>query len=289
NVADSPNTPGAVLEMLSGDEHTYVRSSVIFNPNTPVSMLEKLAGDEDESVRDAIVRCDNTPVSVLEMLAGDKSEIVRASVAYSPNTLGAVLEKLAGDEDKYVRECAVGNPNTPVVRGSKKKSIELIIHGMGVEIVVGHIDKETGEKINENMGWNEVEEIVGSWDEISDIHHGFHPMSPPEISADSEIIPKLEITEGGFEETIPIEGDGYVMVTISEEDGTLGSLSVDGSAKKINYYKSTYKIGDHDIDVVSGFAYKGKDLELDNSNYSTTGKSVDIRIYDCQSGEIIWS
>ena len=44
-----------------------------------------------------------------------------------------------------------------------------------------------------------------------------------------------------------------------------------------------------DLDVVTGFNYKGEDLELDTRNYTTTGKSIDIAIYNRANGKKIWS
>ena len=159
---------------------------------------------------------------------------------------------------------------------------------MGVEIVAGYIDKETAEQINEDMGWDEVKEIVGDWDEIGDIIHELYPLSPPEISKDSKIFPELKMVKGEMEQ-IPIKGKGYMMVTVSTEDGILGEITVDAEAEEIKYYTKTYKIADHDLDVVTGFNYKGEDLELDTDYYSTTGKSVEIAIYNRVNGKMIWS
>ncbi len=44
-----------------------------------------------------------------------------------------------------------------------------------------------------------------------------------------------------------------------------------------------------DLDVVTGFNYKGEDLELDTRNYTTTGKSIDIAICNRANGKKIWS
>ena len=44
-----------------------------------------------------------------------------------------------------------------------------------------------------------------------------------------------------------------------------------------------------DLDVVTGFNYKGEDLELDTRNYTTTGESIDIAIYNRANGKKIWS
>jgi hypothetical protein len=166
--------------------------------------------------------------------------------------------------------------------------IELTIRGTGVEVVAGYIDKETAEQINEEMDWDEVKEIVGDWDVIEDLVHEFYPLTPPEFSEDNEIFPELKMVNVGTEK-IPIKGEGYMMVTVSTEDGILGKITVDSEAEEIKYYTKTYKIADHDLDVVTGFNYKDEDLELDTSDFSTTGKSIDIAIYNRENGKKIWS
>ena len=90
-------------------------------------------------------------------------------------------------------------------------------------------------------------------------------------------------------EKIPVKGKGYIMVTVCTEDVILGKIKVDAEAEEIIYYTKTYKIAEHDLSVVSGFNYKGEDLELDTSNYTTTGKSIDIAIYNLANGKKIWS
>ena len=64
-------------------------------------------------------------------------------------------------------------------KAAKKATILLDVSGWGVELVIGHIDKETAEQINEDMSWEEVEEIVGHWADIDDIIHEYLPISPP--------------------------------------------------------------------------------------------------------------
>ena len=100
-------------------------------------------------------------------------------------------------------------------------------------------------------------------------------------------IPKSKMVNAGTEK-IPIKGKGYMMVTVSEEKGTFGTITVDSDAKKLKYYKTTYEIPGHDLEVVTGFNCDGEDLELDMNDVSTVGKSVDIAIYNLKNGKQIW-
>ena len=91
-------------------------------------------------------------------------------------------------------------------------------------------------------------------------------------------------------EKIPIKGKGYMMVTVSEEKGTFGTIEVDSDVKEIKVYNTTYKIAGHDLECVTRLNYSGEDLESEEfmNNVSTVGKSVDIAIYNCKNGEQIW-
>ena len=106
--------------------------------------------------------------------------------------------------------------------------------------------------------WDEVEEIVGHWTDFTGIVHVWTtPISPPYIRDEDEILLK-EVNAGT--EKIPIKGKGYMMVTVQEYKGTLGTITVESDAKKLKYYRKTYKITEHDIKVVTGFNCDGEDL-----------------------------
>jgi hypothetical protein len=169
-----------------------------------------------------------------------------------------------------------------------KEPKTLEIRGMGVEIVVGHIDKESADKINKEMSYGEVEEIVGEWYAICDIFHEYNVLSDFELIGEGTAkIPKLKMVNAGTEK-IPIKGKGYMMVTVSWEEGTFGTITVDSDAKKLKYYKKTYKIAGDDFEVVTGFNCDGEDLDFDIKSDSTENTSVDIAIYNCKNGEQIW-
>jgi len=100
-------------------------------------------------------------------------------------------------------------------------------------------------------------------------------------------IPKLKMVNAGTEK-IPIKGKGYIMVTISEEKGIFGTITVNSDAKKLKYYKKTYKIAGYDFEVMAGFNCDGEDLEIDESTLDTDSKSVSISIFNPKNGEQIW-
>ena len=67
---------------------------------------------------------------------------------------------------------------------AENKQLEKIItvSGWAVELVVGNIDEKTAMEINEEMSWDEIEEIVGPWSDIDDIAHEYLLVSPPTFS-----------------------------------------------------------------------------------------------------------
>ena len=134
--------------------------------------------------------------------------------------------------------------------------------------------------------WDEVEEIVGHWTDFTGIVHVWTtPISPPYIRDEDEILLK-EVNAGT--EKIPIKGKGYMMVTVSEEKGSFGTITVDSDAKKLKYYKKTYKIAGYDFEVMAGFNCDGEDLEIDKSTLDTDSKSVSISIFNPKNGKRLW-
>jgi len=113
-VAENPNTPVSILEILAKNGDWRVRSDVASNPNTPVALLEVLAKNGYWRVRSDVASNPNTPVALLEVLAKDEVGYVKARVAGNPNTPVALLEVLAKDEGGYVKARVAENPNTPV-------------------------------------------------------------------------------------------------------------------------------------------------------------------------------
>ena len=82
-LAENPQTPLALLQVLAEDDAWEVRWAVAKHPQTPLALLEVLAKDEeDENVRSAVAAHPQTPLAVLQVLAKDKHEDVRSAVAH---------------------------------------------------------------------------------------------------------------------------------------------------------------------------------------------------------------
>ena len=181
---------------------------------------------------------------------------------------------------KVIAQKGAGNQDSQ----NSSEDIILDVYGWGVELVVGNIDIETAKQINEDMSWDEIEEIIGHWADIDDITHEHLLISPPTFSDKNIATNKIE---AGVEE-IFIKGEGYLMVTVSEEKGVFGTITVTSDTKEVNYYNKKYKIGDSYMDLVEGFNYDGKDQSLNMDDSSTVGKGVEIIIYNRKNKKQIW-
>ena len=169
---------------------------------------------------------------------------------------------------------------------AENKQLEKIItvSGWAVELVVGNIDEKTAMEINEEMSWDEIEEIVGPWSDIDDIAHEYLLVSPPTFSEKNISFSRIE---SGVKE-IPVKGDGYLMVTFSEEKGVYGAITVTSNTKDVSYYNKKYKIGESYMDLVEGFYCDGKDQKINIDDNSMVGKSVETIIYNRANKKQIW-
>ena len=79
-----------------------------------------------------------------------------------------------------------------------------------------------------------------------------------------------------------------MMVTVSEEKGIFGTITVNSDAKKLKYYKKTYKIAGDDFEVLMGFNCDGEDLEIDDSTLDARNISISTSIYNRKNGKRIW-
>lgn len=70
-VALNPETPSALLLVLSQSEDWETRAAVAKNPAAPFELLLQLSEDHDEDVRAAVAANGNVSVSILEELADD--------------------------------------------------------------------------------------------------------------------------------------------------------------------------------------------------------------------------
>lgn len=75
-VAENPNTPVDVLELLSKDMNSDVRVAVGTNPSTPQHISNALAFDLDPNVRLGLAEDLNTPIELLDTLMEDENPYV---------------------------------------------------------------------------------------------------------------------------------------------------------------------------------------------------------------------
>jgi two-component system, chemotaxis family, response regulator Rcp1 len=101
-IAGNPHTSAAVLEKLSKEKSSTIRSRVAENPNAPLPLLKQLAQDEDPEVRMAVAENEKAPADLLEKLAHDEHEDVRLGLASNPNCPANILKQLAADENPHI-------------------------------------------------------------------------------------------------------------------------------------------------------------------------------------------
>ena len=89
------------------DSDEIVRAEVADNPNTPAGVLEVLAGDACDAVRCFVARNPALAERLLRSLAADESERVRVAAAENPSLRSEVWAVLAGDRQLF-RACRSG-------------------------------------------------------------------------------------------------------------------------------------------------------------------------------------
>ncbi|MDZ8030393.1 hypothetical protein [Nostoc sp. DedSLP04] len=106
-VAESPETPSAVLEQLAGDLELPVRLAVKFNPSCPPPLIELVEGQY-------VIASDwNTDSEQLAMLGQSRWAWVRLAVAQNPSATAETLMQLAGDAVYKIQLAVAKNPETP--------------------------------------------------------------------------------------------------------------------------------------------------------------------------------
>jgi len=119
-VAQNPNSNIEILSNLSKDKSEEVRIEVARNPICNSEILANLSSDESEEVRREVATNLNTKPEILEILSKDQTEsasqypwdLVRAAVAKNINSTSTALETLSKDSNSYVRSVVGLNPNT---------------------------------------------------------------------------------------------------------------------------------------------------------------------------------
>ncbi|MBW4511058.1 MAG: hypothetical protein KME64_31760 [Scytonematopsis contorta HA4267-MV1] len=130
-VAESSETPLALLEQLVGDLELPVRMAVKFNPNCPPSLIELVEGQHaiasdwngDKSqlamlgqspwswIRLTVAQNPNTPQEKLMLLAEDKVYKIQLAVAKNPGTSAEVLVRLSEHEDTKIQAAVAEHGN----------------------------------------------------------------------------------------------------------------------------------------------------------------------------------
>ena len=106
-VAESPETPSAVLEQLAGDLELPVRLAVKFNPSCPPPLIELVEGQY------AVASDWNTDGEQLAMLGLSRWAWVRLAVAQNPSATAETLMQLAGNAVYKIQLAISQNPFTP--------------------------------------------------------------------------------------------------------------------------------------------------------------------------------
>jgi HEAT repeat protein len=101
-IAVHPESPGAMLQIISEQCSEGFTERVAENPNTWPSTLRLLATHASPRVRVAVVQNANTPSDVLFSLACDESPDVRYAIADGVQGDVRLLEHLLEDENPYV-------------------------------------------------------------------------------------------------------------------------------------------------------------------------------------------
>ncbi|MBN3890707.1 MAG: hypothetical protein HWQ43_16590 [Nostoc sp. JL31] len=106
-VAESPETPSAVLEQLAGDLELAVRLAVKFNPCCPPPLIELVEGQY------SVASDWNTDSEQLAMLGQSRWAWIRLAVAQNPSATVETLMQLAGDAVYKIQLAVAKNPETP--------------------------------------------------------------------------------------------------------------------------------------------------------------------------------
>jgi hypothetical protein len=98
----SPETPAAVLDILSKSASEAVLVRIAENQNTWASTLMRMVENPSHLVRTAVADNPNTPECVMLSLAMDAHDDVRHAVAENANLTQTLLECLAADQNCHV-------------------------------------------------------------------------------------------------------------------------------------------------------------------------------------------
>ncbi|BAY26877.1 leucine rich repeat variant [Calothrix sp. NIES-2100] len=125
-VAESPETPLAVLQQLAGDLELPIRLAVKFNPSCPPSLIELVEGQH------TVASDWNTDAEQLAMLSQSRWAWIRLAVAQNPSATAETLKELARDGVYKIQLAVAKNPETPapvlaVLAQHQDKAIQAIV------------------------------------------------------------------------------------------------------------------------------------------------------------------
>ncbi|MFB2894840.1 hypothetical protein ACE1CI_18170 [Aerosakkonemataceae cyanobacterium BLCC-F50] len=106
-VAESSETPLAVLEQLAGDLEMPIRLAVKYNPNCPPGLIDLVEGQH------TVANDWNTDAEQLTMLGQSRWAWIRLTVAQNPSIPLETLMQLALDSTFKVQLAVAKNPQTP--------------------------------------------------------------------------------------------------------------------------------------------------------------------------------
>lgn len=106
-VAEFPETPPQVLEILAGDVELPIRMAAQSNPTTPQELIELM----EEQL--AVAKDWNTDSEQLATLGESRWDLIRLAVAQNPATSVETLMQLAGDGVFKIKLAVAKNPQTP--------------------------------------------------------------------------------------------------------------------------------------------------------------------------------
>ncbi|MGB3514673.1 MAG: hypothetical protein WBA93_36775, partial [Microcoleaceae cyanobacterium] len=106
-VAECPETPPEVLEILAGDVELPIRMAAQSNPSCPQELIELV----EEQL--AVAQDWNTDSEQLATLGESRWELIRLAVAQNPATSVETLMQLAGDGVFKIKLGVAKNPQTP--------------------------------------------------------------------------------------------------------------------------------------------------------------------------------
>jgi hypothetical protein len=130
-VAESPEPPVAVLELLVGDIELPVRLAAKLNPNCPPALIELVEGQQAVAadwqteaeqlallsqsrwawLRRSVAQNPSTPVTTLAQLASDAEIKIQLAVAKNPSTSESILAQLASHPETAIQVAVAQHPN----------------------------------------------------------------------------------------------------------------------------------------------------------------------------------